>query len=464
MSELATLDGAVDELRGRVRGAVIMAADPDERPVFNAMHPGHPAVTVRCSGTADVIAGVNFAREHGLALAVRGGGHSIAGLSAIDGGVLLDLEAMRGCPRGSGPAARRRPGRRAVGRRRPRDAGLRARRPGRRRLRHGRRGPDAGRRLRLGTAQVRPVGRRARRGAGRLRRRPASARRRPSPTRTCSGRCAAAAGTSASSRRSRSRCSRSARSSASRPRSTRSRRSPRSCAAGALRRRGARRGHVGGRDDDLPGEPGAARGDPRPPGRDRRWRVRRRPGGRAGGHGPAARARDAAVRHVRADAVHGGAVRLRPAVPAQLAARLLEVPVPRRALRRGDRRHRRPRARSSRAAHAGQHVPHGRRDRRGRAGGDGVRGAVGALHGLDRRHLERPGRRRGHDRLGALGVGGRAGVRQRRRVPQLHRPRGRGPRRRRRHRVRAQPRPAARVKATYDPGNLFRVNHNILPA
>ena len=96
MSELATLDGAVDELRGRVRGAVIMAADPDERPVFNAMHPSRPAVTVRCSGTADVVAGVDFAREHGLALAVRGGGHSIAGLSAIDGGVLLDLEAMRG--------------------------------------------------------------------------------------------------------------------------------------------------------------------------------------------------------------------------------------------------------------------------------------------------------------------------------------------------------------------------------
>jgi FAD/FMN-containing dehydrogenase len=60
------------------------------------MHPSSPGVTVCCSGTADVIAGVNFAREHGLALAVRGGGHSIAGLSSIDGGVLLDLSPMRG--------------------------------------------------------------------------------------------------------------------------------------------------------------------------------------------------------------------------------------------------------------------------------------------------------------------------------------------------------------------------------
>jgi FAD/FMN-containing dehydrogenase len=85
MTDIATLDGA-------------HTAPPQDaaREVFNAMYPGNPAVTVRCSGTADVIAGVNHAREHGLALAVRGGGHSIAGLSAIEGGVLLDLAPMRG--------------------------------------------------------------------------------------------------------------------------------------------------------------------------------------------------------------------------------------------------------------------------------------------------------------------------------------------------------------------------------
>lgn len=103
MSDVATVDGArtgaLEELRAQVRGAVLEPTDPGQhevREVFNAMHPSRPAVTVRCSGTADVVAAVNFAREQGLALAVRGGGHSIAGLSAIDGGVLLDLAPMRG--------------------------------------------------------------------------------------------------------------------------------------------------------------------------------------------------------------------------------------------------------------------------------------------------------------------------------------------------------------------------------
>jgi FAD/FMN-containing dehydrogenase len=103
MGGIATFDGvsaaALEELRGQVRGAVLEPGDEGQREVravFNAMHPSRPAVTVRCTGTADVIAAVRFATEHGLALAVRGGGHSIAGLSAIDGGVLLDLAPMRG--------------------------------------------------------------------------------------------------------------------------------------------------------------------------------------------------------------------------------------------------------------------------------------------------------------------------------------------------------------------------------
>ena len=107
MTDLATLEsvrvdlpaGALEDLRAEVRGAVLEPADPGQwevRAVFNAMHPSNPALTVRCSGTADVIAAVNFARKHGLTLAVRGGGHSIAGLSAVQGGMLLDLAAMRG--------------------------------------------------------------------------------------------------------------------------------------------------------------------------------------------------------------------------------------------------------------------------------------------------------------------------------------------------------------------------------
>jgi FAD/FMN-containing dehydrogenase len=87
------------ELQTQLRGPALAAADSGAaqvRSCFNAMHPGSPALTVECSGTADVIDAVNFARENGLAAAVRGGGHSIAGLSAIDGGMLIDLSPMRG--------------------------------------------------------------------------------------------------------------------------------------------------------------------------------------------------------------------------------------------------------------------------------------------------------------------------------------------------------------------------------
>ncbi len=62
------LAAALEELRAEVRGAVLEPSDPgqqDVREVFNAMHPSRPAATVRCSGTADVIAAVNFAREQG---------------------------------------------------------------------------------------------------------------------------------------------------------------------------------------------------------------------------------------------------------------------------------------------------------------------------------------------------------------------------------------------------------------
>jgi FAD/FMN-containing dehydrogenase len=95
MSETATLD-RLQELRTQVRGEVLQSEQDGARGVFNAMHPSNAAVTVLCSGTADVVAGVNFARDNDMPLAVRGGGHSIAGLSAIDGGVLLDLSPMRG--------------------------------------------------------------------------------------------------------------------------------------------------------------------------------------------------------------------------------------------------------------------------------------------------------------------------------------------------------------------------------
>jgi FAD/FMN-containing dehydrogenase len=88
-----------EELRGQLRGPALGAADPDlaqVREPFNAMHQRAASITVECSGTADVIEAVRFARERGLEVAVRGGGHSIAGLSTTKGGMLIDLAPMRG--------------------------------------------------------------------------------------------------------------------------------------------------------------------------------------------------------------------------------------------------------------------------------------------------------------------------------------------------------------------------------
>ena len=97
--ETSPLSAAVADLRPRLGGQALLPGDPElahVREVYNAMHGGQPALTIRCAGAADIANAVRFAREHDLAPAVRGGGHSIAGLSATDGGLLLDLSPMDG--------------------------------------------------------------------------------------------------------------------------------------------------------------------------------------------------------------------------------------------------------------------------------------------------------------------------------------------------------------------------------
>lgn len=92
-------DAAIDELRAAIRGGVLTPEDPeydDVRVVYNAMSDRHPALIARCLGPADVAAAVRFAREHDLLIAVRGGGHSVAGHSTCNGGVMIDLSLMRG--------------------------------------------------------------------------------------------------------------------------------------------------------------------------------------------------------------------------------------------------------------------------------------------------------------------------------------------------------------------------------
>lgn len=87
------------ELESRLRGEIVRPEDPtyDEmRRVYNGMHDRRPALIVLAAGVADVIAGVRFAREHDLVLAVRGGGHSAPGFGTCDAGLVLDLRRMRG--------------------------------------------------------------------------------------------------------------------------------------------------------------------------------------------------------------------------------------------------------------------------------------------------------------------------------------------------------------------------------
>jgi FAD/FMN-containing dehydrogenase len=84
---------------GGIRGDILEPGDAGyeaARKVWNATVDRRPAAIVRCRGTADVIHAVNYAREHGLLLAVRGGGHSFAGKSVCDGGLVIDLSRMRG--------------------------------------------------------------------------------------------------------------------------------------------------------------------------------------------------------------------------------------------------------------------------------------------------------------------------------------------------------------------------------
>jgi FAD/FMN-containing dehydrogenase len=94
------LDGkALDALKAAFRGQLIRPGDAaydEARSIWNAMIDRRPALIARCLGINDVVAGVNFAREQGLPLAIKGGGHNIAGLAVADGAVVLDMSLMRG--------------------------------------------------------------------------------------------------------------------------------------------------------------------------------------------------------------------------------------------------------------------------------------------------------------------------------------------------------------------------------
>jgi FAD/FMN-containing dehydrogenase len=89
---------AIDGFRASLRGQLLQPSDAgydEARTVWNGMIDRHPAIIVRCAGVADVLAAVAFARKQDLRLAVRGGGHNIAGSALCDDGLVVDLSHMR---------------------------------------------------------------------------------------------------------------------------------------------------------------------------------------------------------------------------------------------------------------------------------------------------------------------------------------------------------------------------------
>jgi len=90
---------ALTELEGSFRGQLVGPRDPgydEHRKIWNGSIDRCPALIARCAGVADVIAALRFARQTGLDVAVRGGGHSFPGLSVCDGGIVIDLGPMKG--------------------------------------------------------------------------------------------------------------------------------------------------------------------------------------------------------------------------------------------------------------------------------------------------------------------------------------------------------------------------------
>jgi FAD/FMN-containing dehydrogenase len=88
----------VQQFTNTLHGRLIWPDDPEydeTRALWNGMIDKKPALIARCKSTQDVTAAVNFAREQGLTVAVRGGGHNVAGLASVDDGLMIDLSLMR---------------------------------------------------------------------------------------------------------------------------------------------------------------------------------------------------------------------------------------------------------------------------------------------------------------------------------------------------------------------------------
>ena len=97
MNRAGAMAGTAAALQARLRGRVIDASDPgydQARRVWNGAIDRHPAMIARCRDTADVVTAVEFGRAHGLPIALRAGGHGVAGRAVCDGGLVIDLRAI----------------------------------------------------------------------------------------------------------------------------------------------------------------------------------------------------------------------------------------------------------------------------------------------------------------------------------------------------------------------------------
>src|SRR5262245_45111475 len=94
---LSMTDIALDELRLRLNGGVYQPGDPeyaDTCTLFNSMIDRRPALVAQCAAPDEVASALAFARRHDLPVAVRAGGHSVAGLSLVDDGLVIDVRGM----------------------------------------------------------------------------------------------------------------------------------------------------------------------------------------------------------------------------------------------------------------------------------------------------------------------------------------------------------------------------------
>jgi hypothetical protein len=98
MSSVTAVD-PVQQLREAFSGQILSPGEPgydEARRIHNGLIDKHPAVIARCHHTADVVDAVNFGRDAGLEISIRGGGQNVAGKAVTDGGLMIDLSLIKG--------------------------------------------------------------------------------------------------------------------------------------------------------------------------------------------------------------------------------------------------------------------------------------------------------------------------------------------------------------------------------